>query len=208
MIEWKPLVGHEGDYEVSNIGVVRRVSSRGKFHQRFTQEEIEDIKACYVKEKSQRKVASLFGVTQMTISKIVRGMAYVDSHHVLATALRRDGYLFVTLSVNGKHTHKAIHTAVAEAFLSGRPHGAWINHKDGDKFNNRVSNLEYMSPAGNSKHAIYELGRVRKLTFGQAKDIWYAKQKGEKRKDVAARHDVSIHMVTAIWMGKSWWHAR
>jgi hypothetical protein len=208
MQEWKTLVAHEGHYEVSNDGFVRRISSRGMFHQRFTPEEIEEIKACYVKEKSQRKVAFLFGVTQMTINKIVRGMAYVDSQHVLTPALRRDGYLFVTLSIDGKHTHKAIHTAVAEAFIGGRPHGAWINHKDGDKFNNRISNLEYMSPAGNSKHAIYELGRVRKLTFDQAKDIWYAKQKGEKRKDVAARHNVSIHMVTAIWMGKSWWHAR
>jgi len=208
MIEWKPLVGHTSDYEVSNQGVVRRVSSRGKFHQKFTSDQIETIKASYTKEKSQRKVAALFGVSQMTIGKIVRGLAYVDANHVLVPALRRDGYWFVTLSVNGKHTHKAIHTAVAEAFLGGRPHNAWINHKDGNKANNCVQNLEYMSPAGNSQHALYELGRSKKLSFDQAKDIWYAKQRGEKRKDIASKHNVSIHMVTAIWMGKSWWHAR
>jgi hypothetical protein len=208
MIEWKPLVGHDSDYEVSNEGIVRRVSSRGKFHQRFTPDQIEAIKASYTKEKSQRKVAVLFGVSQMTIGNIVRGLAYVDTNHVLVPALRRDGYWFVTLSINGKHTHKALHTAVAEAFLGGRPHNAWINHKDGNKANNCVKNLEYLSPAGNSQHALYELGKSKKLSFGQAKDIWYAKQRGEKRKDIAAKHNVSIHMVTAIWMGKSWWHAR
>jgi hypothetical protein len=208
MIEWKPLVGHESDYEVNNKGIVRRTSSRGKFHQRFTPSQVEAIKVSYAKEKSQRKVAALFGVSQMTIGKIVRGLAYVDANHVLMPALRGDGYWFVTLSVDGKHTHKALHTAVAEAFLGGRPHNAWINHKDGNKANNCVKNLEYMSPAGNSQHALYELGKSKKLSFDQAKDIWYAKQRGEKRKDIAAKHNISIHMVTAIWMGKSWWHAR
>jgi hypothetical protein len=208
MIEWKPLVGHEDDYEVSNEGSVRRATSRGKFHQRFTPEQIDAIKASYSNGQSQRKVAALFGVSQMTIQKIVAGISYVDANHVLVPARRADGYWFVTLSVNGKHTHKSLHTAVAEAFLGGRPHNAWINHKDGDKSNNRVKNLEYMTPAGNMQHALYELGKSKKLTFDQAKDIWYAKQKGEKRKDVAARHGISIHMVTAIWMGKSWWHAR
>ena len=208
MIEWKPLVGCEDDYEVNNEGSVRRTTSRGKFHQRFTPDEIAAIKATYAREKSQRKVAALFGVSQMTIRRIVAGISYVDANHVLAPAQRTDGYWFVTLSVNGKHTHKALHTAVAEAFLGGRPHNAWINHKDGDKSNNRVENLEYMTPAGNMQHALYELGKSKKLNFDQAKAIWYAKQKGEKRKDVAAKHGVSIHMVTAIWMGKSWWHAR
>jgi hypothetical protein len=208
MIEWKPLVGLDDDYQVSNQGIVRRITSRGKFHQRFTPDQIECIKSTYVEEKSQRKVAMLFGVSQMTVSKIARGLAYVDANHVLTPALRRDGYWFVTLSVNGKRTHKALHTAVAEAFLGGRPYNAWINHKDGNKSNNHLVNLEYVSPAGNTQHALYELGKSKKLTFDQAKDIWYAKQKGEKRKPVAERNGVSIHMVTAIWMGKSWWHAR
>lgn len=208
MTDWKPLVGHEEDYEVSSDGAIRRITSRGKFHQRFTQNEVDAIKTSYAIEKSQRRVAELFGVSQMTVSKIVRGLSYTDANYTLTPALRKDGYLFVTLSVNGKHTHKAIHAAVAETFLGGRPENAWINHKDGDKHNNCVYNLEYMSPAGNSRHALYELGKSKKLNFEQAKDIWYAKQRGEKRKDVATKHGVSIHMVTAIWMGKSWWHAR
>tara|TARA_R110000868_G_C10665166_1_gene746136 strand:+ start:102 stop:728 length:627 start_codon:yes stop_codon:yes gene_type:complete len=208
MTNWKPLVGHEIDYEVSNQGTVRRVTSRGKFHQRFLPNQIEEIKKATLSGTSQRKVAAIFGVSQATIGKIVKGVAYIDANHVLKPALRRDGYWFVTLSVNGKHTHKAIHTAVAEAFLGGRPHNTWINHKDGNKNNNCVKNLEYMTPAGNTKHALYELGKSRKLTFEQAKDIWYAKQRKEKRKDIAAKHNVTIHMVTAIWMGKSWWHAR
>jgi hypothetical protein len=205
---WKPLIGFELDYEVSNDGRIRRTSSRGKYHQQFTPEEISALKTAYAKEKSQRKVAALFGVSQRVVNRIVRGLAYVDAAYVLQPALRRDGYRFVTLSANAVRQHKAIHTAVAEAFLGARPQGAHINHKDGNRTNNHVDNLEYVSPAENCQHAIYELRRVKKLTFEQAKDIWYSKQRKEKRKDVAARHNISIHMVTAIWMGKSWWNAR
>jgi hypothetical protein len=208
MTQWKPLVGHEDDYEVSEKGSVRRFTSRGKFHQKFTPEQIQAIKKTYAKEQSQRKVAALFGVSQMTIQKIVTGFSYVDSNYILTPAKRKDGYWFVTLSINGKHTHKTLHSAVAETFLGGRPHNAWINHKDGNKNNNNVCNLEYMTPAGNMQHALYELGKSKKLTFQQAKEIWYAKQNGESRKNVAAKHGISVHMVTAIWMGKSWWHAR
>lgn len=208
MIKWKPLVGHEADYEVSDNGAVRRKTSRGKFHQRFTPDEIEQIKNVSRSGVSQRGVAKLFGVTQSTICKIIKGLSYIDADHVLAPALRRDGYLFVTLSVAGRHFHKSIHSAVIEAFLGGTPHNAWVNHKDGNKVNNHISNLEYMTPAGNMQHSLYELGKSKKLTFEQAKDIWYAKQRGEKRKPVAERNGVTVHMVTAIWMGKSWWHAR
>lgn len=208
MPNWKPLVGCEDTYEVSEDGSVRRAISRGRFHWRLTADQREEVLRLSQEGHSQRQIASKFDVSQMTISKLVRGVTYVDAPPVLAPALRRDGYLFVTLSVNRVHTHKALHTAVAEAFLGPRPHNAWINHKDGDKRNNFAANLEYVSPAGNARHALYELGKSKKLTFGQAKDIWYAKQRNEKRKDVAARHGVSIHMITAIWMGKSWWHAR
>ncbi len=88
MNDWKPLAGHEDSYEVSSAGIVRRSMSRGKFHQRFTDSEIEQIKKEYAAQKSQRKVAAMFGVSQMTVNKIVRGLAYVDAGHILTPALR------------------------------------------------------------------------------------------------------------------------
>lgn len=62
-------------------------------------------------------------------------------------------YSVVTLSKNGTLKTHALHRLVAKAFLpvvDGKP---CVNHKDLDKFNNRIDNLEWVTYADNSKHA-------------------------------------------------------
>lgn len=55
-----------------------------------------------------------------------------------------------------KHT-VYVHRAVAEAFLT-RPKGTTeVNHKDGNKRNNRLENLEWVTQKGNLFHAMNEL---------------------------------------------------
>lgn len=60
------------------------------------------------------------------------------------------GYLRVKM--NNKSYQ--IHSIVAKYFLGDRPHGYSVNHKDGNKLNNRPSNLEYVTIADNIKHAV------------------------------------------------------
>lgn len=62
------------------------------------------------------------------------------------------GYRAVTLYENGAH-HRYVHRLVAFAFLGDGPDGAEINHKDGDKTNNALSNLEYCTHKQNIAHA-------------------------------------------------------
>jgi len=64
-----------------------------------------------------------------------------------------NGYLYVCLSVRGKATTYRVHRLVAEAFLGPRPEGTEINHRDGNKANNAVANLEYVSHQANIDHA-------------------------------------------------------
>ena len=54
----------------------------------------------------------------------------------------------------------AVHRLVAESFVVGQAPGLIVNHKhpDGDKTRNLASNLEWVTPAGNSKHAQEILG--------------------------------------------------
>ncbi len=63
-------------------------------------------------------------------------------------------YMGVTLSRQGKVTTKRVHILVADAFLE-RPadYGTEVNHKDCDKLNNVVSNLEFMTHKENQQHA-------------------------------------------------------
>ena len=64
-----------------------------------------------------------------------------------------NGYLMVALS--GAKTRRAyVHHLVAEAFLGSRPDGMVINHKDRDRTNNAVDNLEYVSRKENCDHSL------------------------------------------------------
>jgi hypothetical protein len=208
METWKPVVGFESTYHVSNFGNVKSIRWRNESQRTLTESQIDEIHSLSQSGKSARKIAPLFGVSQTVISRILRGDAYKNTYHILRPAIRSDGYLFVTLAVDNDHFHKTIHSMVSGAFIGNRPKDCQVNHIDGNKQNNVATNLEYVSRKGNMQHSLYELGNSKKLTFDQAKDIWYSKQIGEKRQVVADRHSVSIHMITAIWMGKSWWHAR
>ena len=53
------------------------------------------------------------------------------------------GYLSVCLSKNGKRYGKLVHRLVAEAFIPAVEGLSEVNHKDEDKTNNRVENLEF-----------------------------------------------------------------
>ena len=73
--------------------------------------------------------------------------------------LNADGYIHVALRKDGKAREFMLHRLVAENFIE-RPadkNKFSVNHKDGNKTNNNVSNLEWISLSGQMKHA-YKLG--------------------------------------------------
>ena len=73
---------------------------------------------------------------------------------VLNTSVQNGGYLRVVLSVNGTKKYKTVHRLVAEAFLD-MPEGNEkfvVNHKDEDKLNNNVNNLEWITISENNTY--------------------------------------------------------
>ena len=57
----------------------------------------------------------------------------------------KDGYMTVCLKKNGKYTNKKVHRLVAEAFIPNVNSEPCINHKDCNRANNHVTNLEWCS---------------------------------------------------------------
>ena len=72
----------------------------------------------------------------------------------IKTKVGRGGYATCELcGEGGRKLTRFVHRLVAEAFL-GESDGMQVNHKDGDKLNNRLSNLEWVTPSENVRHAI------------------------------------------------------
>ena len=65
----------------------------------------------------------------------------------------KDGYLYVHLYKNTIVTNKVIHRLVAEAFIENTLNKEEVNHIDCNKHNNRVDNLEWVTPKENMEHA-------------------------------------------------------
>lgn len=64
-------------------------------------------------------------------------------------------YLSTTCSIDGgKHFRLYVHKEVMRAFCGERPDGMFINHINGNKHDNRLDNLEYITPTENNEHAM------------------------------------------------------
>ena len=168
---WRPVVGHEAKYIVSDHGDVTTLS---------------------------RVVTSgRYGGTRTTKTK------------PLTIWLDKNGYKRATIC--GKST--TVHRLVALAFID-KPDGSdWVNHKDGDKLNSHVSNLEWCTPLENARHARDVLGRnvgercrQHKLTERMVRRARELRRQGVIYDQLAKRFRVGR---TAIWHalnGVSWKH--
>lgn len=81
--------------------------------------------------------------------------------------INHEGYYFVSVSLGSRQDKPTIknHRAVAESFTANPNNYPVVNHKDGNKLNNNVENLEWCTYSENSKHA-FEIG-LTKITWGR-----------------------------------------
>jgi len=90
-----------------------------------------------------------------------RYLIYVDgrvkslvSGKFLTAQKIRSGYKRVTLYNGAGYKRFLVHRLVAESFLPKQDGQTVVNHKDGNKENNKTSNLEWVTPSQNARHAI------------------------------------------------------
>lgn len=115
------------------------------------------------------------------------------------------GYLAVGLSWEGRVVNKYVHRLVAHAFLGPPPAGIEVNHRNGDKTNNDVANLEYATSSGNKNHAFRNGLRPTKLTEADVREI-RTRIHSERQSDLAREFGVYESTISAVVRRRTWRH--
>ena len=132
------------------------------------------------------------------------------------------GYLSFNLgtSIQGERKYQTlrIHRLVAMAFIPNLDNLPEVNHKDGNKLNNCVTNLEWVTGLQNIKHA-WKTGLIKglkgekngrsKLTNEEVKEIRnkYTGKRGEIA-NLAKEYGVSWSLIKLIVTNKKWVHIK
>jgi hypothetical protein len=130
---------------------------------------------------------------------------------ILKTQNQPNRYPLVSLKCDGSKRMVYVHQVAAEAWIGPRPKGKVVNHKNGNKEDNRIENLEYCSPRENVDHAVKtgltprgEKNGKAKLTPDQV--IAIRSTKGVSQVKLAKQYGVSKRMVGRIQHGVNWSH--
>lgn len=172
--QWKPVVGYEGYYEVSDHGRVRSVDR-----------EVE------IMLRSQ-KTKMRFRAKMLTLE------------------VCRIGYMRLGLSKDGSKKTHSVHRLVMAAFVGVSSMD--VNHKDGNKQNNHVSNLEYCTESENMTHRYRILGHEgpKGTKNGNAvlaeNDILAIRDDPRKLKEIAVDYGVSQQAIWQVKKRRSWTH--
>jgi hypothetical protein len=125
------------------------------------------------------------------------------------------GYRRVHLCRDGIRRRFLVHVLVADAFFGPCPQGHERNHKNGNRADNRVENLEYVTRRENNLHAYRTLKRPTqqgskhgrsKLIEAQVIEIRAQRRAGKSLLAIAGRYGVSAPTVSEIANGRIWRH--
>src|SRR5699024_1112448 len=125
----------------------------------------------------------------------------------------RYGYKRVKLSKNKKSHLKYLHRILAKEIIPNPEGKPQINHKDGDKGNNSLENLEWTTQKENVIHAFAtglikprtgEKNSLSKLKEFQVKEIRKLYKQGATQKELSKVYKVSIATISGIVNFKTW----
>lgn len=127
--------------------------------------------------------------------KLIKG--YIDKY----------GYRRVLLHILGKRQKYFVHRLVAMKYIENPNNLPQVNHKDGNKLNNNVENLEWVTAKQNIQHAIKnnlrKVNNSSKLNINQVKEIkklFLTKS----MKEIASMYNVSLSCIKHIHAGHTW----
>jgi len=159
--EWKPVPGYEDYYEVSNLGNVRSKARR------------------IWKSDPNMKAGGCWQTRRAGVD-----VTYPDGGIKKA----EEGYKVAHLTQYGKTKNWAVHRLVWETFKGSIPKGHHVDHKDNDPSNNKLDNLQCLSPPDHKRVTLERQHGVKILD-----EYW-------QHPDLGGR-GVAVHLSKAYWDG-------
>lgn len=119
------------------------------------------------------------------------------TNYILSQASQQD-YKFVTLLIDGCQKRMRVHRIVAETYIDNPDNKPYVNHINGKRDDNNVENLEWVTPAENTQHAVaiglmdngrkraviqYSLDGEKMMTFESASEA--ARQTGGSQSKIS-----------------------
>jgi len=171
-----------------------------------------------------RSIAGFDGIYEVSNHGNVRSLARTRRHWVggmatmpprmMVPELTNRGYTRACLTRNNARVRELVHRLVAQAFLPPSA-SQFINHKDGDKTNNCVSNLEWVTAGENTRHA-WKTGLCSALrgqrhggavlTEGDIVEIRHEREQGAGLDALAKRFGVTESNICMITKWRTWRH--
>lgn len=184
MVEiWKPVVGYEWGYEVSNRGNVRSIDR-------------------IITQKTRWGGWSDRHMTGVMLAQHISKDPMCYGRKSVAVAPKGLGKKF--------QKTRLVHQLVLEAFVGPRPQGMECRHKSGDAGDNNLENLEYGTPLENSgdkyRHGTVLVGdraTNRKISAEQVAEIRMM-SRSQKGADIAKQYGISQAQVSRIRNGTRW----
>jgi hypothetical protein len=125
----------------------------------------------YVNNYPNYKISSLGRVKSLERLRKIGKIYYLQKEKILKPDILTTGYFYVNISNNNKAKKFTIHRLVAQAFIPNPENKPQVNHKDGDKLNNEINNLEWCTASENIKHSFDVLGQKPTLNKHRQKSI-------------------------------------
>lgn len=151
--------------------------------------------------------------------------ANYNKEHIKKQSIGKRGYYAISVRKNGKLKLLTVHRLIAFAFIPNPKDKPYINHKDGNKLNNDISNLEWATSSENNLHAYktglkyvseYQKNKTSLMNRGSNQHNSKLKEhdisgirrlnKTIKGKEIAKIYNVSKSTISQIISGKTWKH--
>ena len=143
----------------------------------------------------------------ISITGVIKG----KRKNVLKTRKDKDGYVIVTLfGENNKHIQCKVHRIIAECFLlelNKNTDKNQVNHKNGIKDDNRVENLECVTPKENIRHSFstgLNKGRPGANSKLSKKDVYEIYTSNDVLTNLSKKYQVSYHTIANIKNKRTW----